>query len=255
MDAQHDVEHAVRQNGTTLTSTAGVFHFQPTSFAGCRADTAGALSVPNLCIDDGSLDRDLRFDGAYDRSIISDRNRFNGFAFVNHDLDNGVRLYAEFGYYYAETQSTNEPRNGIAATEISVPANYYYNPFGPITFSDGSINPNRLPGLTNVPAEGLPVFTDGGRYRFVDVGFRDIEVINTQWRALGGARGEFANGWDWTARCSITGPTRKTRRTTRSRGPCSSRRSSTKRRMSTISSMAAIRTIRRSAMRPPTPVT
>ncbi|GLK52443.1 MAG: TonB-dependent receptor [Maricaulis sp.] len=187
----------VRQNGTTLTSTAGVFHFQPTSFAGCRADTAGALSVANLCIDDGSLDRNLRFDGAYDRSIISDRDRFNGFAFVNHDLDNGVRLYAEFGYYYAETRSTNEPRNGIAATNISVPANYYYNPFGPITFSDGSINPNRLPGLTNVPAEGLPVFTDGGRYRFVDVGFRDIEVINTQWRALGGARGEFANGWDW----------------------------------------------------------
>jgi outer membrane receptor protein involved in Fe transport len=188
----------VRQNGTTLTTASGVFHFQPDTFPGCRAATAGALSVPGLCIDDGSQDRDLRYDGAQGRSIISDRDRFNGFAFLNHDLNNGVRLYGELGFYYAETQKTNEPRNGITATGISVPANYYWNPFGPITFSDGSINPNRLPGLTNVPAEGLPVFTDAGRYRFVDVGFRDIEVINTQFRALGGARGEFGDsGWDW----------------------------------------------------------
>lgn len=188
----------VRQNGTTLTTASGRFHIQPTSFAGCRAATADALSVPGLCIDDGSQDRDLRFDGAYERSIISDRDRFNVFAFLNHDLDNGVRLYGEVGFYYAETQSTNEPRNGIGATNISIPANYYYNPFGPVTFSDGTPNPNRLPGLTNVPAEGLPVFTDAGRYRFVDVGFRDIEVVNTQFRALGGARGEFGDtGWDW----------------------------------------------------------
>ncbi|RFB05145.1 TonB-dependent receptor [Parvularcula marina] len=188
----------VRQNGTTLTNSSGRFHIQPTSFSGCRADTADALSVPGICIDDSSQDRDLRFDGAYERSVISDRDRFNAFAFLNHDLDNGVRLYSELGIYYAETQKTNEPRNGIGATEISIPANYYYNPFGPVMFSDGSINPNRLPGLENVPVEGLPVFTDGGRYRFVDVGFRDIEVQNMQWRALGGARGEFGtSGWDW----------------------------------------------------------
>lgn len=188
----------VRQNGTTLTTASGVFHIQPTSFAGCRANTAGALSVADLCIDDGSQDRNLRFDGAYERSIISDRDRLNLFGFLNHDLNNGVRLYGEFGLYYAETQSTNEPRNGIGATNISIPANYYYNPFGPVTFSDGRPNPNRLPGLTNVPAGGLPVFTDAGRYRFVDVGFRDIEVVNTQWRFLGGARGEFGtSGWEW----------------------------------------------------------
>jgi iron complex outermembrane receptor protein len=188
----------VRQNGTTLTSTAGVFHIQPTGSAGCRADTADALSVPGICIDDGSLDADLRYDGASERSIISDRDRLNLFAFLNHDLNNGVRLYGEFGLYYAETQSTNEPRNGISATEISVPANYYYNPFGPVTFSDGSVNPNRLPGLTNVPVDGLPVYTDAGRYRFVDVGFRDVDVVNTQWRILGGAQGDFgASGWDW----------------------------------------------------------
>jgi iron complex outermembrane receptor protein len=93
----------VRQNGTTLTTSSGVFHFQPDSFPGCRADTAGALSAPGICIDDGSQDRNLRFDGAYERSIISDRDRFNAFGFFNHDLNNGVRLYGELGFYYAET--------------------------------------------------------------------------------------------------------------------------------------------------------
>ncbi|MBI1339580.1 TonB-dependent receptor plug domain-containing protein [bacterium] len=188
----------VRRNGTALTSTAGVFHFQPSTFAGCLGNTAGALSVPGICIDDGTQDADLRYDGATERSIVSDRERFNAFAFLNHDFDNGVRLYGELGLYGAETRSTNEPRNGIGATEISVPANYYYNPFGPVRFSNGMLNPNRLSGLTNVPVNGLPVFTDAGRYRFVDVGFRDIKVINRQWRALIGARGEFgSSGWNW----------------------------------------------------------
>ncbi|MBI1264160.1 MAG: TonB-dependent receptor plug domain-containing protein [Alphaproteobacteria bacterium] len=188
----------VRRNGATLTSTGGVFHFQPDTFPGCLGNTANALSVPGLCIDDGSQDRDLRYDGATERSIISDRDRFNAFAFLNHELDNGMEMYGELGFYWAETRSTNEPRNGIGGTEISVPAQYYYNPFGPVTFSDGRPNPNRLSGLTNVPAGGLPVFTDAGRYRFVDVGFRDIVVINSQFRALGGARGTFGrSGWDW----------------------------------------------------------
>ncbi|MEE4210989.1 MAG: TonB-dependent receptor [Parvularcula sp.] len=188
----------VRQNGAILTTASGVFHIQPSAFAGCRGDTDGQLSVPGICIDDGSQSREQRYDGATERSIISDRERFNAFAFINHDLENNVRLYSELGLYYAETQKTNEPRNGIGATNISVPANYYYNPFGPVTFSDGTPNPNRLPGLENVPDEGLPVFTDAGRYRFVDVGFRDIEVVNAQWRALVGARGEFgSSGWNW----------------------------------------------------------
>lgn len=187
----------VRQNGTTLTTSSGVFHIQPNGST-CRGDTADALSVPGICIDDGTQQRDLRFDGASERSIISDRDRINVFAFLNHDLDNGVRIYSELGFYRAVTNSTNEPRNGISTTEISIPANYYWNPFGPVTFSDGSPNPNRLPGLTNVPDEGLPVFTDGGRYRFVDVGFRDIEVTNKQWRGLIGARGKINDSnWDW----------------------------------------------------------
>jgi outer membrane receptor protein involved in Fe transport len=188
----------VRRNGVNLTSAAGVFHIQPSTLEGCLGGTAGALSAPGICIDDASQSREQFFDGASERTIISERERFNGFAFLNHDFANGVRLYGELGYYYAETKSTNEPRNGISATPISVPASYYWNPFGPTTLANGQPNPNRLSGLTNVPAAGLPVFSSAGRYRFVDVGFRDVVVENSQFRALLGARGEFGDsGWEW----------------------------------------------------------
>ena len=186
----------VRQNGTALTTSSGVFHIQPDTAAGCLGTTASDLSAPGICIDDGSLNSEYRYDGGQVGQIISDRDRANVFAFVNHDLDNGIRLYGEFGYYYAETDSILDPITPISSGDIVIPANNYWNPFGPVTFSDGSINPNRLPGLTNVPDEGLPVYVNGARFRLVDVGPRNVNVTNDSWRLLGGARGPL-NGTDW----------------------------------------------------------
>ncbi len=188
----------VRQNGSILTTTSGVFHIQPDSFSGCRGTAAGNLADLGLCIDDSSLDRDLRFNDDFDKSIISDRDRVNLFVFMNRDLDNGVRHYSEFGYYYAETQPINSSSSPISSGDIVIPANYYYNPFGPVTFSDGRVNPNRLPGLTGVPDEGLPVFVDAGRWRLHDVGTRNVNVINTSLRALTGFKGDFGeSNWNW----------------------------------------------------------
>lgn len=188
----------VRQDGTTLTTSSGRFHIQPTSFSGCRGTAVGNLADLGLCIDDSSLDRDLRFNDDFDKSIVSDRDRVNLFAFVNRDLDNGVRHYSELGFYYAETQPINSSSSPLGSGDIVIPANYYYNPFGPVRFSDGSLNPNRLPGLTNVPDEGLPVFVDSGRFRLDDVGTRNVNVVNKSFRALTGFKGDFGDsGWDW----------------------------------------------------------
>ncbi len=188
----------VRQNGTTLTTASGVFHIQPDTFAGCRGTATGNLSDLGLCIDDSSLDRDLRFDDDFEKSIISDRDRINFFAFMNRDLDNGVRHYSELGFYYAETTPINSSSSPLGSGDVVIPANYYYNPFGPVRFSDGSLNPNRLPGLTGVPDEGLPVFVDGGRWRLEDVGTRNVNVKNTSFRALTGFKGSFGeSNWDW----------------------------------------------------------
>ncbi len=188
----------VRQDGTTLTTSGGTFHIQPNTFSGCRGTATGNLADLGLCIDDSSLDRDLRFDDDFVKSIASDRDRINFFAFMNRDLDNGVRHYSELGFYYAETNPINSSSSPISSGDIVIPANYYYNPFGPVRFTDGSLNPNRLPGLTNVPDEGLPVFVDGGRFRLDDVGPRDVNVVNTSFRALTGFKGDFGDsGWDW----------------------------------------------------------
>ncbi|MCA8901565.1 MAG: TonB-dependent receptor [Hyphomonas sp.] len=188
----------VRQNGATLTSASGVFHLQPDSYTGCLGTTATDLATPGICIDDGSLDSTLRYNEASVRTVISDRDRFNLYTFLNHDLDNGMRSYSEFSAYYAETNPVMSATSPIAGGDIVVPANNYWNPFGPVMFSDGSLNPNRLPGLTNVPDEGLPVFVDGGRFRLVDVGPRRINVENTSFRALTGLRGQlFDTKWDF----------------------------------------------------------
>lgn len=188
----------VRQNGTTLTTSSGQFHIQPDSFSGCRGTAVGNLADLGLCIDDSSLDRDLRFNDDFAKSIISDRDRVNFFAFMNRDLDNGIRHYSELGVYYAETTPINSSSSPLGSGNIVIPANYYYNPFGPVRFSDGSINPNRLPGLTGVPEEGLAVSVDSGRWRLDDVGTRNVNVKNTSFRALTGLKGTFGqSNWDW----------------------------------------------------------
>jgi outer membrane receptor protein involved in Fe transport len=188
----------VRQNGSIITTSGGTFHIQPDTFPGCRGTATGNLADLGLCIDDSSLDRDLRFNDDFEKSIVSDRDRLNFFAFMNRDLDNGVRHYSELGFYYAETDPINSSTSPLGSGDIVIPANYYYNPFGPVTFSDGSINPNRLPGLTGVPDEGLPVFVDGGRFRLADVGTRNVNVVNTSFRALTGFKGTFGeSNWDW----------------------------------------------------------
>ncbi|MGH8193566.1 MAG: TonB-dependent receptor domain-containing protein [Woeseiaceae bacterium] len=188
----------VSQNGTNLTTASGVFHIQPDSFADCLGSTSTDLATPGICINDGSLDRELRYNSGAVNQVISDRDRFNVFAFVNHDLGNGIELYGELGYYFAETKAQLEYNTSIASGDIVVPANNYYNPFGPEFFSDGSPNPNRLPGLANVPTEGLPVSVDGARFRLSDVGPRRFNVQNDSWRILGGARGSFGDSaWNW----------------------------------------------------------
>src|SRR5699024_5858527 len=77
---------------------------------------------------------------------------------------------------------------------IWIPASNYWNPLGPVEFADGTPNPNRLPGLTGVPDEGLPVRMTN--YRYVDTGFQDVRVENYQARFLAGLRGTWG-GFDW----------------------------------------------------------
>lgn len=178
----------VRQDGRALTNAAGAFHVQPSDFAGCVAPVAGGA-----CLDDGTratggADRELRYDSATNpTSILPELDRLNLLATARYALNDNVEVYGEAGFYRANTTSYQGPVFTIGSTKVIIPASNYWNPFGPVNFADGSVNPNRLPGL-NIPVEGLPVTLTN--YRFVDMGPTVVDVETTQTRVLGGLRGQ-----------------------------------------------------------------
>lgn len=181
----------VRRGTTALTTGAGAFHNQPSSF-GCTAPVGGDVCLASGNISYSGAGRELRYDGARGTTQSPDIERLNLFVSGHYDLDNGVTAFGELGYYTASTQNIQPPT--ILLNPLWIPASNYWNPFGPVTFADGTRNPNRLAGLTNVPTTGTAVKLV--RYRFNDLGAQVVDVDNWQSRFLGGLRGEW-RGFDW----------------------------------------------------------
>ena len=181
----------VRRGTTALTTGAGAFHNQPSSF-GCTAPVGGDVCLASGNISYSGAGRELRYDGARGTTQSPDIERLNLFVSGHYDLDNGVTAFGELGYYTASTQNIQPPT--ILLNPLWIPASNYWNPFGPVIFADGTRNPNRLAGLTNVPTAGTAVKLV--RYRFNDLGAQVVDVDNWQSRFLGGLRGEW-RGFDW----------------------------------------------------------
>ena len=184
-----------RVNGQTLT-TSSVFHLQPSTNPGCVAPG----SVAGTCFDNSVLstateDANLRYNVNDVRALVGANDRYNLFAFVNHEFDNGMEFFGEAGVYYADYSTQREAETSLANAPIIMAANAYWNPLGPV----GS--PNRLPGLltgttgsTPFPAEGAPLIMQD--YRVLDAGPQKINVESLSTRFLTGLRGEW-NGFDW----------------------------------------------------------
>ncbi|MEX6634519.1 TonB-dependent receptor plug domain-containing protein [Hyphococcus lacteus] len=186
----------VSQGGVGVTNSSGIFHLQPATNVGCRADTAQV----GVCIDDGnpsttSTDENLRWDNLAVNpvSVLPDLERLNLFATGKYELTDNLELFGEGGYYRSNTKSVQDSIFTIGSIRMTVPATNYWNPFGPVTFADGSVNPNRLPGI-DAPAEGVPVILR--TLRFSDLGPTTVRVKAEQFRALAGVRGQ-AFGLDW----------------------------------------------------------
>ncbi|WP_296172126.1 TonB-dependent receptor [uncultured Brevundimonas sp.] len=181
----------IRSNGTAVTNSAGAFRFQPSSF-GCGVDMGGDICLSSGNHNFNTTNRDMRYDTRHETTVRPSVERLNLFLTGRYDLTDNVEAFGEIGYYSAHSRAVQPPV--VNLNQIWIPASNYYNPFGPVTFADGSANPNRLPGLTGVPAAGLPVLMTN--YRFVDTGFQVVKVDNYQARLLGGLRGEW-RGFDW----------------------------------------------------------
>lgn len=181
----------ISSNGVAITNSSGFFHMQPSTNPGCQLIS----STPGVCYDDGNIttsvaDRNTRFDANRtfrDISVIGSSERLNLFSFVNYELSDTLEFFGEAGLYHAETSDIGGPGGVSTTNPITIPANAYWNPFGPI----GS--PNRLPGL-NIPIEGVPLTINS--YNIVDAGTREVAVTNAQYRFLAGLRGAFG-AWNW----------------------------------------------------------
>lgn len=185
----------VRRGATSVTTAGGVFSIQPTANGGCSYDLGNGL-----CLDDGTrattgADRNTRWDGQanFPISISPSLDRINVYASGHYDLTDNLTMFTELGYYYGKTRSVQDSVFSIGSIQMTIPASNYWNPFGPVTFANGSTNPNRLAGI-DAPAAGLPIFLTS--YRFVDMGPTVVDVTNRQFRAVFGLRGE-ALGFKW----------------------------------------------------------
>jgi iron complex outermembrane recepter protein len=169
-----------------LTSSAGAFHTQSALNPGCLVTISGDTCFGSGTRATGTTLRSERFDTRPGTTVTPSFNRYNAFFTGRYELSDAVELYTELGYYLADTRRIQPPTINLNA--IVIPASNYWNPFGPTTFANGQANPNRIPGLTNVPAAGLPVRLS--TYRFVDAGNQVVNVENWQSRFLLGARGK-----------------------------------------------------------------
>jgi len=169
------------------------------------ADSCGGGALPDgggiigdVCLQQtGSHDRALRPNRNEERTLIPDIERVNLYSSFTHQLNNDMEFYNETTYYRSVAERQWEQSAILSNGTFEVPADSYWNPFGPVTFSDGRVNPNRIPGLdpSVVPEEGLAYNL---RIRPTDVGPRQVEVTSTSYRFLNGLRGTWGD-WDWDA--------------------------------------------------------
>ncbi|WP_010339135.1 TonB-dependent receptor domain-containing protein [Sphingobium yanoikuyae] len=202
------LNQTLTSNGTAFTNSSGQFHIQPSANAGCRI----ASGTPDTCYDDGNgatemsgADSNLRFNSPAtfdDLTAQPSVKRINIFSYINYELSDALSFFGEVSFYRGKTSSTIGAPGSLANIPITVAANAYWNPLGPV----GS--PNRLPGLdlSVVPAEGLPVQITSLSY--VDVGSRKVDVTNYQYRFLGGLRGSIGD-FDWESAGLYTWATAK----------------------------------------------
>ncbi len=184
----------LRIDGNTLSSSSGRFHIEPPGSSGTRATLNNGFTV-----DDGSLPRSERYDTVPLRTLTSAAERTNVFVDLSHSLSDSIDLFAEFGYYKADTFLARAPSNISSSANLVIPADNYWNPFGPVTFADGSANPNRLDDITiggePLPAEGIDIAIIN--WRAQDFGQRLVSVENESILGTIGLKGLYGNNWRW----------------------------------------------------------
>jgi outer membrane receptor protein involved in Fe transport len=189
---QYDVRKSMRGDPYGLVArgivdSAGEFETYPVADPRCEG---GYLIADNVC---GNADGQgtYRYNLNDNRDLVSKLDRYNMYAYFNHEFENGMQFYSEFNYYKADTNTIRHPSASFSAVKLRVSADNYYNPLGPC----GS--PNRLSEEVigpDVPCEGLELEIDN--YRLAEVP-RTVDNDGKAYRILAGLNGTIGLEWDW----------------------------------------------------------
>ncbi len=178
--------HSLRQND--VTDNSGEFELFPIGAPECSGP---AIDLGNgNCMREDAGSRGVRYNLNDNRDLLSELERTTFYAYLNHEGDSGIEMFADMYLYSSSTNRLNAPSVDLSAVPLRVGASNYYNPLGPV----GS--PNRLPDSiigTDVPPEGYELNMD--LYRFAE----RPRVVNNDgdaFRLLYGLRG-MAGDWDW----------------------------------------------------------
>ena len=180
-----------------ITDNAGEFNVLPVGDPRCQwalnENTCGAVDSSSAI---------FRYNQNEERDIFSDLQRVNVFAFLNHEFDSGLQSFTEMSAYMSDTVSVRHGSTKLGAVaRYIIPAENYYNPFGPCG-SDSRLD-DAIIG-TGVPCEGLDLTWDNHRWVEPRVVNNDGEVF----RVLQGLRGQMGD-WDWEAAASWSRATKE----------------------------------------------
>ncbi len=189
-----------------ITTGAGRFTLVPTSIGGANCVSTLPAAPADTCIIAGNIPTELRHNRNADATLMPGVKRANFFGTITHTFDNEFEMYSEIGLYQAKSFYDRGDGGGgpLTTQPIDLAASNYWNPFGPVTFSDGSPNPNRLPGLdpAQIPVEGVDLPFRGGPggarafYRISERPGPIVKVKDESYRVVQGLRGNVAN-WDF----------------------------------------------------------
>ena len=156
-----------------FTDSAGETQLFPSGSPQCS--NTGAIETGfGSCL---ARDTDYYYAPQEFRNYRAELQRTNVFVFINHQMENGMEMFAELGAYNSETNRTNEQGGYTAGIIGGIPANYYW--FSQVPGFDTNTRSVRI--------DGWRPFHQG----------RTMNVEKEDYRILLGFRGTFESGWDW----------------------------------------------------------
>ncbi|MDQ1155152.1 TonB-dependent receptor [Brevundimonas sp. SORGH_AS_0993] len=166
---------------TGLGAVFTTFFVQPCALSGSRAN----LSPAGVCLNGGSatLPSALRTDEGRARTMIPRTSRGSVMATLAHDLTSDVSLFGDLLYYQASAWAGRGGSTLLNDATLVVSRDNPFNPFGS--------GPGRLAGYTG-PAQDVTLVG----YNILDVGDRNFDVDNQQYRGVLGLKGRVGD-WRW----------------------------------------------------------